>query len=319
VILFRGLLLLALTTAGVAWAQDASPVAVQARVTPEKPTIGSPIRYEVDVVAPAGTEVVVAQPSERIGDLDIVDFGSEVPATTTDGKVTLRRWWRLVAWSPGVHSIESPEVSYRAPGAEIRAAAPVTVTIDVASVLGDVDPAGADIRDIKPPKPIPVDWRPYYLFAAVTAGLAIMAYLLRVLAARRRRAIAAPPSPPAHVVALAALDALRARRLPEEGSFKEYYSTLTDIVRVYLEGRYHVRAPEMTTEEFLVTSSRDGRLDAAHRRLLGEFLGESDLVKFARYVPSLADSERAYGAARRFIDETAERPAEPRERGDAIR
>jgi len=303
-------LALALSAAAAAHADDSAPIRIRAKATPEKPTIGSYIRYEVDVTAPAGTEVVVAQPSERIGDLDIIDFGSEPPAETTDGAVTFRRWWKLVAWSTGAHTIESPEVSYRQPGAELATVPPVTVTVDVASVLADADPAKADIRDIKPPKPIPVDWRPYYAIASAVAAIALLAYLLRLLIARRRRGIETPPPPPAHVVALAALDALRARRLPEEGAFKEYYSALTDIVRGYLEGRYHVRAPEMTTEEFLVASSRDGRLNVVHRRLLGEFLGESDLVKFARHVPSLADSERAYGAARRFVDETAERPVE---------
>ena len=61
----------------------------------------------------------------------------------------------------------------------------------------------------------------------------------------------------------------------------------------------------MTTEEFLLTTARGGSLQPAHRALLGEFLTESDLVKFARHVPTLADSERAYAAARRFVDETA--------------
>ena len=61
----------------------------------------------------------------------------------------------------------------------------------------------------------------------------------------------------------------------------------------------------MTTEEFLLATARDGRLVAAHRRLLGEFLVESDLVKFARHLPTIADTERAWAAARRFVDETA--------------
>jgi hypothetical protein len=61
----------------------------------------------------------------------------------------------------------------------------------------------------------------------------------------------------------------------------------------------------MTTEEFLLAAARAGRLAPLHRRLLGDFLVESDLVKFARHVPSIADSERAFDAARRFVDETA--------------
>ena len=67
----------------------------------------------------------------------------------------------------------------------------------------------------------------------------------------------------------------------------------------------------MTTEEFLLTTAREGRLEAAHRRLLGEFLSESDLVKFARHLPTIADSERAWGAAKRFVDETAPPPTVP--------
>jgi len=308
----RTLSLLALPMiACVVHAHARSPVEVRAKVTPERPTIGSYIQYEMTVVAPQGTEVLVAQPSERIGDLDIVDFGSEPPAPTTDGNAAFRRWWKLVAWSTGAHLIESPQVSYREPGTDLQTVPAVTVKVDVASVLGDTDVATADVRDIKPTKPVPVDWRPYYVFAGGTAAIALLAYLLRRLSERRRRGLQAPPSPPAHVVALAALARLRARRLPEEGAFKEYYSGLTDIVRTYLEGRYRVRAPEMTTEEFLLASSRDGRLSVAHRRLLGEFLGESDLVKFARYQPSLSDSERAYGAAESFVNETVEPAPQP--------
>jgi hypothetical protein len=137
-----------------------------------------------------------------------------------------------------------------------------------------------------------------------------VALLLRLLAKRRLASAAPPPPIPPDVVALGALDALRARRLLESGALKEYYSTLTDIVRAYLEGRYRVRAPEMTTEEFLLASSRDGRLGGAHRSLLGEFLSESDLVKFARHRPSTDDGERAYTAARRFVEDTRERVEE---------
>src|SRR4029077_9600432 len=90
-----------------------------------------------------------------------------------------------------------------------------------------------------------------------------------------------------------------------QGLFKEYYSALSGIVRAYVERRFGVRAPEMTTEEFLLTTARGGRLQGAYRALLGEFLGQSDLVKFARHVPTLADSERAWASARRFVEETA--------------
>jgi hypothetical protein len=298
---------LAAMLAATARADDAPPiVTVKAVATPDTTTIGTRIRYEVTVSAPPGIEVVVAQPAERIGDLDIVDFGTEAPVKTPDGRIVFKRWWQLVAWSPGHHLLSSPEVRYRPAGGELAVAPKDDIGVTVESLLERAKEQ-VDVRDIKPPDPIPVDWRPYYWMAGIVAALLALAALVHRLRARRTRVIpAAPPLPP-HVVALRALESLRARSLVEHGAFKEFYSSLSDIVRRYLEDRFRVRAPEMTTEEFLLVTSRDGRLAAAHRRLLGEFLTESDLVKFARHLPTIADSERAFDAARRFVDDTTQR------------
>jgi hypothetical protein len=285
-----------------------SPVTVHATATPDTTTIGTRVRYEVTVSAPPGVEIVVAQPSEKIGDMEIVDFGTEGPTPTQDGRVVFSRWWQLVAWSPGHHLLSSPEVRWRPPGGELATAPKVDVGVTVESLLSRAkDPTA--LRDIKPPDPIPVDWRPYYWAGGGLVVLALLVALAYRLRRGRSRAAAATPPPPPEVVALAALDALAARGLVEHGAFKEFYSSLSDIVRRYLEDRFRVRAPEMTTEEFLLATSRDGRLATLHRRLLGEFLTESDLVKFARHVPTIADSERAFDAARRFVDDTAERSA----------
>jgi hypothetical protein len=305
-------LLVALATLAVA--EDTPPplVTVHAVATPDTTTIGTRVRYEVTVNAPPGVEIVVAQPAERIGDMDIVDFGTEKPTPTADGRVVFKRWWQLVGWSPGHHLLPSPEVRYRPQGGELAEAPRDDVGVTIESVLARA-PEGADLRDEKPPYPIPVDWRPYYwIGGALLALLAIAALAYRLIARPRRAAAAAPPPPP-DVVALAALDTLRGEALVERGMFKEFYSALSDIVRRYLEDRFHVRAPEMTTEEFLVVTARDGRLAPPHRRLLGEFLTESDLVKFARHIPAIADTQRAFDAARRFVDETAARPARPGE------
>jgi hypothetical protein len=305
--MIRALVLaLALAATTVAADDAPSPVTVHAVATPDDTTIGTRIRYEVTVSAPEGIEVVVAQPAEKIGDMDIVDFGTVPASKGPDGRVAFTRWWQLVAWTPGHHLLTSPPVRWRVAGGELADAKPAEIGVTVASLLEKQTDA-ADIRDIKPPDPIPVDWRPYYAIVGVLALLVVTALGIRWLVTRRTRPVRAAPPTPADEIAHAALEALRARALIERGAFKEFYSALTDIVRRYLEDRFHVRAPEMTTEEFLVATSRDGRLAPAHRRLLGEFLVESDLVKFAKHVPTGSDSERAFDAARRFVDETTER------------
>lgn len=285
--------------------EDALPlVEVHARAEPDRVTVGTRFRYVVELVTRGNPETTVTQPSERIGDFDIVDFGIE-PPVQRDDRTILRRWYTLVGWKPGEHPLASPPVRWRLPGAEVQEVPAAEIRVTVESLLA---PDAADIRDIKPPEEIPIDWRPYRLLGGGLAALALLALGLHRLLNRPRRARPGPPPRPPHEVAFAELERLRARRLVAEGAFKEYYSTLSGIVRHYLEQRFGVRAPEMTTEEFLLASARDGRLQGAHRRLLGEFLVESDLVKFARHLPSIADAERAWEAARRFIDETAVRP-----------
>jgi len=304
------LLVLLLGVVGAARADEAPPpVEVRAHVEPEEVTIGTRFRYVVEVISTRDAEVFVEQPADRLGDFEIVDFGVE-PPVARDGKTVLTRWYRLVGYSPGDHLIESPAVKYRVASEEQQVASPAETSVTVESLLAET-PNATDIRDIKVPEPVPVDWRPYYLLGGgIVLLLAIAAGLYRLLN-RPGRGMPAPAPRPPHEIAVDALADLRRRNLIAVGAFKEYYSALSGIVRTYLEQRFGLRAPEMTTEEFLLTTAREGRLEAAHRRLLGDFLAESDLVKFARHLPTMADSERAWDAARRFVDETAPPPAVP--------
>jgi hypothetical protein len=253
-------------------------------------------------------EIVVAQPAERIGDFDILDFGTEPATVADDGHLTFRRWWKLVTWSPGTYTLTTPDVTYRRSGEELTIAEPVEITVEVPSLIGE-SIEEIELKDIKPPMALPVDRRPYYA-AAVLAALGFCAWLGRRWSKSRHRRRPFAPPPPPHVVAAAALDALRARNLVERGAFKEFYSALADIVRMYMEGRYGLRAPEMTTEEFLTATAKDFRLAVPHQRLLASFLSECDLVKFARHRPARNDSDNAFAAARRFVDETIESPLE---------
>jgi hypothetical protein len=307
------LLLAILLTAATALADAPSPVAVAVRVEPQTVSIGSRFRYTIEVTSDAGAEVFVTQPSERLGDFDIVDFGID-PPVARDGKTVLTRWYALVGYSPGEHMVKAPPVHYRVAGSDMLEAPGAEIRISVESVL---DKAGnpTDIRDIKGPEEVPVDWRPYYLLGGgVALALLLVGGLYWFFNRDRRGQTAAPPRPP-HDIAVEELERLRRRGLIAEGAFKEYYSALSGIVRTYVEQRFRIRAPEMTTEEFLLVAARSGKLLGPHRSLLGDFLVESDLVKFARHMPSIADCERAWAAARRFVDESA---AQPEERQRAV-
>jgi hypothetical protein len=297
-------LLLVLALAAGALAADTGPVAVKTGVEPARATIGTPIRYTIEVTADPSVQVIVEQPTERIGDMDIIDFGVE-PTRTVDGKAVIRRWFSLVGWAPGDVELPAPGVRFKRGDAEPESVATTPTKLTIDSVLATV-PDAKDIRDIKGVEPVPADLRPYYVGGGLLLLLAVAVWLFRRWRRRPERVAPAAPPLPAHEVAARALADLARRRLPQEGRFVEHYTALAAIVRTYIEHRFAVRAPEMTTEEFLVTSQRDARLAGGHRTLLGEFLRECDLVKFARHVPAVVDGERALAAATRFVAETAE-------------
>jgi hypothetical protein len=280
-------------------------VQVRAHAEPDTTTLGSPVRYVVEVVVDPGVEVLMAQPAERLGKFEIVDFGEEPPRTEA-GKQVIGRWFTLQGFEVGHHLVPSPPVSFRAPGEALTEVTPIETRISIESLV-DRTTGASDVRDIKPPLPVPRDWRPWIVAGASLAVLAALAALV-VWWRRRRRTIPSLPPVPADVRARRALAELAARGLLERGAFKDYYAALSAIVRGYLEERFGLRAPEMTTEEFLLATTRNADLTRPQRASLGEFLRESDLVKFARHVPALADAERAFGAAGRFVDETAPRP-----------
>jgi hypothetical protein len=158
-----------------------------------------------------------------------------------------------------------------------------------------------DIHDIKGLVPLPHGW--WWLCLLVLAA-AVAFWLWK----RRKSTTTTKIIPPlsAYEVALRALHQLREENPPVE----QFYTRLSDIVRQYLEGQLGLRAPERTTEEFLYEVSRDHSLSMEHGELLGTFLQESDLVKFAKFLPGADDMDRAFGAAEKFVRDTQPRAAE---------
>ena len=85
---------------------------------------------------------------------------------------------------------------------------------------------------------------------------------------------------------------------------KEIYIELSDIVRHYLENRFILRAPEMTTEEFLDKLKDTDMLSYDQKILLKDFLFHCDLVKFARYGPTEKEIDSSFKSAENLVDQT---------------
>ena len=127
-------------------------------------------------------------------------------------------------------------------------------------------------------------------------------YIRRTLS--RREAIVKPgPKIPPHVVAIKALVELKNRKLWQNGKYKHYYTALTDILRVYIGGRWGIGAMEMTTDE-IIAALRDVELPLESRSNLVSIMRTADMVKFAKAEPAAEDNEDNYTKAYYFVENT---------------
>lgn len=293
------LILLLVVSRAAAVRADQAAVRLQATADRTEVHVGEPIRYVVTLTHPADVSVQWPAPAKTVGPFSIERSGAE-PSVTEHSVTTQMRWYQLSIYETGPQTIPEPTATARgADGADhpVRGNA---ITITVKTLL----PHDWQQLDIRHPKPFIVPFRPLWwgmgLLVLIVASGVGWWWSRR---APHRHAVTPPPRP-AHELAQEALDALQREDLPSRGLYEPYYVRLSTIIRTYIESRFNVRAPEMTTEEFLQAAAQADALRGEHRRLLQEFLMRCDLVKFARYQPSVGEAKDAWQAAQRFVRET---------------
>ena len=177
--------------------------------------------------------------------------------------------------------------------------------MEVKSVLtAEEGGAEASLRDIKAPlsiaSPIPGAW----VIAALLLLLVIAGVLLWLrYRQQHKKAIVAPALPP-HERALVELARIARMDLLATGQMKEYYYLVSSCLRLYLEERFSLRAPEQTTEEFLLSVVERDTLQGAQINALNSYLKHCDLVKYAKLDPEELDRDQLMKTTRTFIEET---------------
>jgi hypothetical protein len=159
--------------------------------------------------------------------------------------------------------------------------------------------SATDIRDIKPPVEMPNEW--LWVWLALTVLVLVAAAVVSWLMLRKRQAqaLVAPPVPP-HIRAKQKL----AEALLFISDSNRFCTEVSNTLRYYIEERFQLRAPERTTEEFLVELQTSRHLTPDQKQSLREFLQSCDLVKFARFEPTETALRQLHDAALRLVDET---------------
>jgi hypothetical protein len=278
------------------------PVSVSASVDKKEITIGDKLTYTIKVITKRkDIEVKFPDFIDKLAGFAVKDFGFDEKGFF--GKKTYIRWYILDTYSTGEYVIPEAVIEYKAKSEkEWHKIKTNKVKVTVKSLLKSKEGA-YDIRDIK--GPVSPSSKIAIFVLIILLVISIVALLFGFISKKKRsKEEEKIIKPSADEIAYKALDELKRKDYPRKGLIKEYYIELSDIVRHYLEARFSIRAPEMTTEEFLNAVKDDHRLSSKHTAILSEFLACCDLVKFAKYQPLSKEIEQSFNLAKSLIDQT---------------
>ncbi len=282
------------------------PITVETRVDKSLVSIGDKVRYTITISADKDIEIELPVFEQNLGDFAVKDFAKSERAFFN--KKTITQWYLLDTYTAGKYTLPKAVIKYKKDKAQVWSLIDGNQQeVEVKSMLDKSD-ARLQVRDIKPPVNLPVEWLKFIILGVV--AIVISGGVLAYRYLRKKRIIQASSfKRPAHEIACEQLEALRAKDYISRGQVKEYYSEISMIIRYYLENRFILRAPEMTTEEFLFYVRDDSTLTVEHKALLREFLLCCDLVKFAKYAPSKEEIGSVFDSAKNFISQTKDEPS----------
>lgn len=149
------------------------------------------------------------------------------------------------------------------------------------------------------------DYVIYGIIALLILSLIIwlIATLLYRHMRKRETQVRVMPKIAPHIVANKALVELHNRKLWQNGKYKQYYTALTSIIRVYISERWSISALEYTTDE-IIEALADVDIPRDSRMALVALLRTADMVKFAKAEPEAAENEENYLRAYYFVENT---------------
>ncbi len=164
------------------------------------------------------------------------------------------------------------------------------------------------VKDIKPPYDEPFDWKWYLPYAywglAILAAIIILILIIIKLNKKKpQEVIIEKPKIPAHITALETLEKIKQEAIWKDNKTKEYYSSIADTVRLYIEERFNINALELTSDE-IIKIFKAQVIDSESKLKLSQILTLSDFVKFAKQIPIEAEHTLTLNNAFDFVKGT---------------
>jgi hypothetical protein len=163
-----------------------------------------------------------------------------------------------------------------------------------------------DIKEVWKPPFVLADYYPWIFGVLIALFLiCVVGYIIQRIRNQKplvpfRREV---PKLPPHEQAIMELNRIKQRKLWQQGRSKEYYTSITEIVRRYIVARFGINAMEMTSGEILDIIKRNSEADSAYENLR-QILQLADFVKFAKWNPLPDENDLSMMNAYLFVNQT---------------
>ncbi|GAB1405727.1 BatD family protein [Lentimicrobium sp.] len=276
--------------------------------------IGEQVNVNLELTIPIGAQAdwpVYKDTLTRF--FEIIKTGRLDTVTNASGDLTIKQVLTITSFDTGYHAIPPLTFMVKLAGSqefEPRESNPLLLEVKGVNV-----DQNAEIKDIKPIISVPYTFADFLPWILGVLGIVLLAFLIWYYIRRRKSnkpliKIPSRPPPPAHIIAMEQLEALRKKQLWQKGQLKDYYTSLTDILRAYLQAVYDIPAAEMTSYEILQVLKKLV-MDESRINELKRIFELADMVKFARARPLGADNELSFTLALSFVKSTAPATKQP--------
>ncbi len=288
----------------------AQQVEVEGKVADTKVQVGKPFTLDLSLKVPYGWFVEwndFAQDtlSEQI---DILKRGNVERTADADSNVIVKQQLTLMTFDTGQIVLPSVGLKYAKSFDDPMRLEAFTDPVRLYATTMAVDTTLA-YKPIIEPLAAPITMKEVFpwilaVLLAMLLGLGIWLFLKR----RKTRVdedgnvIKGPVIPP-YDKAVDELKRLREEKMWQSGKVKEYFSSLTDIAREYIEGQFGLNAVEMTTDDIL-DEIKPLHFPKETYNKLKDTMEVADLVKFAKYSASTLESDTALGNMTDFVNES---------------
>lgn len=283
--LFPGVAALAQGTPGPATAFE-----VSARLDTAAASIGAPLTLTLRLRYPAEYSPLLPRMEEILPRELAVEAVSPAGGTRSlsTGEVEAVATYGVRAFDLGELTIPPIPIRFAAAGKDtlLRSTAPL-----ILEIVPVRDPEDDELRDIVPPLVIAGGIPVWLLALLATLAAVAAAWVLKVFYLDRRARVLAPQPPPPPVDYVAEFRKIAGMGLVARRAHKRHYTLLSETLRRFFEDKAGVEALERTTAEIEGALARIPGFPGEIERKVAAFLGDADLVKFARHVPEADEAE----------------------------